>query len=568
MKILLVAINAKYIHSNLAIYNLRAYANQYRKAHVANIELGEYTINQQIDEIIMDIYRRKPTVLAISCYIWNIEYVKEVITEIHKLYPNMPIWVGGPEVSYCADQMLKDCPELTGVMIAEGEETFTELVESYEQAQGIDEIHGIVYRNNLGVIIKNPPRKILDLTSVPFVYDQIHEFQNKIIYYESSRGCPFSCSYCLSSIDKQLRFRDTELVKQEIGKFLKHQVKQVKFVDRTFNCNHKHSMEIWNYIKENDNGITNFHFEIAADLITEEEIALIATMRKGLIQLEIGVQSTHVETIHEIKRVMDFQQVAAVVERIQKAGNIHQHLDLIAGLPFETLEIFKQSFDDVYGLRPEQLQLGFLKVLKGSYMCQMQETYGLVHHSKPPYEVLYNNWMSYEEVVMLKGIEEMVEVYYNSGQFVNTMKALEGIYESAFAMYSDISNYYERNDLREGKHSRIARYDILYGFLKEVDADRIERYYDALLMDLYLRENAKSRPAFGKAYEVDKQFVRNFFEKEEAEHGILVGYEQYDRRQMSKMTHIERLDGKHVLFDYRNRNPLTNDATIFILEEI
>lgn len=568
MKILLVAINAKYIHSNLAIYNLRAYANQYRKEPVANIELEEYTINQQIDEIITDIYRKQPDMLAISCYIWNIEYVKEVIVEINKLCPNMPIWVGGPEVSYCAEEMLEVCPELTGVMVAEGEETFTELVESYEEAKGLDEIRGIVYRNNQGTVTRNSQRKILDLTTVPFVYDQIHEFQNKIIYYESSRGCPFSCSYCLSSIDKQLRFRNTELVKQELGKFLKHQVKQVKFVDRTFNCNHKHAMEIWEYIKKHDNGITNFHFEIAADLITEEEIALIATMRKGLIQLEIGVQSTHIETIHEIKRVMDFQQVVAVVERIQKAGNIHQHLDLIAGLPFETLEIFRKSFDDVYGLYPEQLQLGFLKVLKGSYMCQMQETYGLVYHSKPPYEVLYNNWMSYEEIGILKGIEEMVEVYYNSGQFVNTMKVLGEIYESAFIMYSDISNYYERNHLREGKHSRIARYDILYRFLNEVDVDRIERYYDALLMDLYLRENAKSRPAFSRGYEVDKQLVRNFFEREETEHRILVGYEQYDRRQMSKMTHIEQLYGQHVLFDYRNRNPLTNDATIFILEEV
>ncbi|MFI3208500.1 MAG: B12-binding domain-containing radical SAM protein [Eubacteriales bacterium] len=567
MKIVLGAINAKYIHSNLAIYNLRAFANQYGCNQKAKIELAEYTINQQTDEILMDLYKKQPDVLALSCYIWNIEYVKEIIIEIHKLYPAMPIWVGGPEVSYCAESLLEEMPQITGVMIAEGEETFTELVEHYEETKALEDIKGIVYRLNEQEIIRTEYRPILDLTKVPFVYDQIEEFENKIIYYESSRGCPFSCSYCLSSIDKKLRFRDTEVVKEELGKFLNHKVKQVKFVDRTFNCNHKHSMEIWNYINEHDNGITNFHFEVAADLITDEEISLIARMRKGLIQLEIGVQSTCEETIKEIKRVMDFEQVSEVVKKVQAGENIHQHLDLIAGLPFENYERFAQSFDEVYNLHPEQLQLGFLKVLKGSYMSQQQEAYGLVHQSKPPYEILYNNWLSYQEVLRLKGIEDMVEVYYNSGQFATTMRLLEREFTSPFSMYEAMSDFYDRKMYRGRKHTRVARFDILYQFILEIEHADINIYYEGLMKDLYLRENAKTRPAFARSYEVDKTLVRRFFEIEEETRAVLVGYEGFDKRQMSKMTHIEVLEGKHVLFDYRNRNPLTYEASTWIIEE-
>ena len=574
MKILLTAINSKYIHSNLAVYNLRAYAREYGRVDHCEISLGEYTINQQSDEILMDIYRRKPDVLAFSCYIWNIEYVRRILVEIHKLMPDMPIWLGGPEVSYCGVQMLEELPQVTGVMIGEGEETFTELAEYYSQEKDVEpifltDIKGIIYRNEQKEIRINPPRPILDLTKVPFVYYEIEEFKNKIIYYESSRGCPFSCSYCLSSIDKKLRFRNTAVVLKELEIFLKHEVKQVKFVDRTFNCNHKHSMAIWSYIKEHDNGITNFHFEIAADLITEDEIALIATMRRGLIQLEIGVQSTHLDTIHEIKRVMDFDQVTEVVRKIQEPENIHQHLDLIAGLPHETYDIFHASFDEVYALHPEQLQLGFLKVLKGSYMHQQQEEYGLVYQSKPPYEVLYTKWLSYDDVLRLKGIEDMVEVYYNSGQFVTTMKLLEQSYESAFDLYEQMSDFYDEKQYRMVKHTRVARYEILHEFIiskEHIFKENMDAYYDALMKDLYLRENAKSRPKFAKEYSVDKQYVRNFFEKEESEKAVLVGYEKYDRRQMSKMTHIEVLGGQHVLFDYQNRNPLTNEAATFILE--
>lgn len=570
MNLLLVAINAKYIHSNLAVYNLKAYTEQHTALVDTTIEIGEYTINQLLDDILMDIYKKKPDLLAFSCYIWNIEYVREVIVEVHKLYPHVPIWLGGPEVSYCAKELLEEFPQITGVMKGEGEATFAEIAQYYdgnEEIKSLTEIQGVTYREDKGTIIDKPFRPIMDLSDVPFVYYDVEAFQNKIIYYESSRGCPFSCSYCLSSVDKQLRFRDVELVKQELQIFLNHKVKQVKFVDRTFNCKHSHSMEIWSYIKEHDNGVTNFHFEIAADLLNQEELDLIATMRQGLIQLEIGVQSTNEETIHEIKRVMDFSQVSEMVLKVQGMKNIHQHLDLIAGLPHEDYETFRRSFDDVYGLRPEQLQLGFLKVLKGSHMCNMKEAYGLVYKEKPPYEILYTNWLSYEDVMKLKGIEEMVEVYYNSGQFVTTIETLVQTYESPFEMYTELNAYYEEKEYSGQKHSRIARFEILYDFIQKKELGQQEVYYQTLLRDLYLRENSKTRPGFAKEYEVDKSLVRNFFEKEQEERKVLRGYEGFDKRQMSKMTHVEKLGGVHVLFDYRNRNPLTNEAATYIIEE-
>ena len=386
---ILTAINAKYIHSNLAVYCLRAYA----KPYIDEVEIAEYTINQQVDDILMSLYQKHPDILCFSCYIWNIEYTERVIREIHKLLPEVPIWLGGPEVSYDAREVLRRLPQVTGVMKGEGEVTFLEVLDYYHgKRDDLRKIPGLTYRDK-DKIIETPWRPVMDLSKVPFVYEHIEDFEHKIIYYESSRGCPFSCSYCLSSIDKCLRFRDLSLVKKELQFFLDHKVPQVKFVDRTFNCRHDHAMEIWRYIKEHDNGITNFHFEVAADILKDDEIELILDMRPGLIQLEIGVQSTNLDTITEIHRKMDFKKVADIVTKINAGHNIHQHLDLIAGLPYEDLESFKQSFQDVYEVRPEQLQLGFLKVLKGSYMEKQKDNYGLVYKDTPPYEVLYTKWL-------------------------------------------------------------------------------------------------------------------------------------------------------------------------------
>lgn len=546
MNIVLTAINAKYIHSNLAVYSLRAYASAYKN----EISIAEYTINQQMDDILMDLYKKKPDVLCFSCYIWNISYVEDLIREIKKLFPNLPIWVGGPEVSYDAKDVLKRLPEITGVMMGEGEATFLELMDFYHQEEKeLFDIKGIAYRSEAGEIRENEWRKTIDLSTVPFVYSDIEDFKNKIIYYESSRGCPFSCSYCLSSVDKCLRFRDLGLVKKELQFFIEQEVPQVKFVDRTFNCNHKRTMEIWNYLIENDKGVTNFHFEVAADLLNEEELKLIEQMRPGLIQLEIGVQSTNETTIKEIRRTMKFTEVERIVKRINEGQNVHQHLDLIAGLPYEDLSSFRKSFDDVYSLHPEQLQLGFLKVLKGSYMEEQKEQYGLAYKSKPPYELLYTNWLSYEDVLQLKMVENMVEVYYNSGQFVYTLRRLETRFASAFDLYKSLGEYYEKCGLHLMSHSRISRYEILLDFITELQTGEEDLYRELLTLDLYLRENVKNRPAFAGDYTVSKEMKRQFPKN--------VHLEQFQYDVMGNCEKNEQI----FLFDYENRSKLTHQAS-------
>jgi len=571
MKVLLTAINAKYIHSNLAVYSLRAYAGKYAQ----QTEIAEYTINQTMDDILSDIYRKKPDILCLSCYLWNILYVEQLITEIHKVLPKMQIWLGGPEVSYNAVSVMEQYPQVTGVMCGEGEETFLELMEYWNQErESLDTIKGIVYREN-GTCRQNPPRPVMDLSKVPFVYDHIEDFQNKIIYYESSRGCPFSCSYCLSSIDKCLRFRNLELVKKELQFFIDHEVPQVKFVDRTFNCKHSHSMAIWTYLKEHDRGKTNFHFEVAADLLNEEEMELIASMRPGLIQLEIGIQSTNPETITEIRRKMNFEEVKRIVKRVQEKGNVHQHLDLIAGLPYEDYERFAQSFRDVYALHPEQLQLGFLKVLKGSYMEEMIPACELLYSSSPPYEVLSTRWLSYGDILELKAVEEMVEVYYNSRQFTCTLEQLRQEFDTPYEMFLDLAGFYQKKGYGGVNHSRLARYEILWEQAEEMfsdgsrtDAERKrEQYRDALMTDLYLRENIKSRPSFARNLSHFKEQIRRFFRQEEDCPCLLPDYTGYDSRQLAKMAHLEPAgDGSFLLFDYKNRDPLTYNARMVRVE--
>lgn len=574
MKTILAAVNAKYIHSNLAVYSLRAYAKYY----LSETKIAEYTINQQIDEILMDLYREQPELLCFSCYIWNLDYVEELVREIKKILPETIIWLGGPEVSYDAKEVLLRLPEVAGVMKGEGEETFAALLDFYHgKIERLDEIAGITFRKENGEIQENVWREVMELSLVPFVYEDLSLFEHKIIYYETSRGCPFQCSYCLSSVDKCLRFRDLDLVKRELQYFLDQKVPQVKFVDRTFNCRHGHAKEIWKYLLEHDNGITNFHFEVSADLLDEEELELISRMRPGLIQLEIGVQSTNPDTIREIKRTMNFERLSEVVKKIKAMGNTHQHLDLIAGLPYEGYESFGRSFDDVYSLTPDQLQLGFLKVLKGSYMQEHAEEYGLLYKGKPPYEVLGTSWLSYGEIAQLKKIEEMVEVYYNSGQFANTLRFLVKEFASPFRMYEKLSSYYEEKGLFARNHTRTARYEILLDFIEENIKGKTEFYRELLVYDLYLRENIKSRPEFSGEPLADKEFLKAFYDREEKDPVYLKSYEKTESRKLRKMTHIEVFEfqvdqdmepGKTVLlFDYQNRNPLNYEAAIFRIGE-
>ena len=547
LKILLAACNAKYIHSNLAVYNLKSCSGEYSP----NVVIKEYTINQIQDDILKDIYLEQPDVICFSCYIWNISFVKELVPDLKKILPHVDFWAGGPEVSYDAVEFLKKNPAFFGVMVGEGEETFHELAGYYieRKPENLKEIRGVAFHDETKVpdIVHTGWRELMDLSKVPFAYSNLTEFKNRIIYYESSRGCPFSCSYCLSSIDKKLRFRDIELVKNELQFFIDNKVPQVKFVDRTFNCKHDHAMAIWRYITEHDNGITNFHFEISADLLREEELALMKTMRPGLIQLEIGVQSTNPQTIKDIRRTMDFEKLKGIVEQIHSFGNIHQHLDLIAGLPYEGYESFHKSFCDVYALRPEQFQLGFLKVLKGSHMMEMTGEYQILYKDREPYEVLSTAWLTYGEILGLKMVESMVEVYYNSGQFKHTLVFLEQYFEDPFRMYEALGRFYEKKGYSEISHSRMRRYEILMEFAGEQKEIPLEVLSDVMLLDLYLRENLKSRPSFASD---QKPYERLIWDYRKAE-------------KIPKTAHIEVFrDGKTILFDYTDRDPLTNNARL------
>lgn len=547
MKILLAACNAKYIHSNLAVYDLKAYSSDYDE----HVILREYTINQPKDEILKDIYSSGADVVCFSCYIWNVSFVRELIRDLVKILPKTAFWAGGPEVSYDAEKFLTEMPEMTGVMVGEGEKTFHDLLEFYiDGKDSLEEISGIAYRSG-DKIIHNGWRELMDLSAIPFVYEHLEKFENRIIYYESSRGCPFSCSYCLSSIDKKLRFRDLELVKKELQFFLDHRVPQVKFVDRTFNCKHEHAMTIWKYILEHDNGVTNFHFEISADLLREEEMELMSQMRPGLIQLEIGVQSTNPETIRAIHRHMDLKKLEHCVNRVHSFRNIHQHLDLIAGLPYEDYDTFHQSFNDVYQMKPDQLQLGFLKVLKGSLMQKEAEGYGIVYKEKEPYEVLSTNWLTYGEVLKLKMVESMVEVYYNSGQFWHTLEYLVPLEKDAFTFYEKLGSFYEKKGYSEISHSRMRRYEILLEYLKEETDVPTEVAAQKMLYDLYLREKLKKRPAFALDQKQYETAVWNYRKN----------------NQISKTAHIEIFeDGTVILFDYERRDPLSNNAHTEIIQ--
>lgn len=620
VNILLAAINSKYIHMNPAVYSLRTYAlgSGALKAQEVSIDIAEYTINQPMDEILGDLYGRRPDVIGFSCYIWNWQMTKELMVEVKKLLPGTDIFLGGPEVSYEAEKIMEQYgrandetgkePVIRGIMLGEGEKTFCELAEYYAQRakekegtevepEGISDA-GKVIPDSLqeikGLLLPSGytgVREPLSFSEIPFLYEEqrlsgngLQDFRNKIIYYESSRGCPFRCSYCLSSVDKTLRLRSLEQVLPELQFFLDHNVPQVKFIDRTFNCNRTHAMTIWQYLTEHDNGVTNFHFEIAAELITEEELELFRKMRPGLIQLEIGVQTTNPDTLKAIHRSADIAHLSEIVERIRVNHNIHVHLDLIAGLPLENYESFRHSFNEVYGMKPEQLQLGFLKVLKGTEISLRKEEYGLVHRSTPPYEVLYTKWISYDEILKLKRVEEMVELYYNSNQFIHTLTALALCVETPFDLYEKLAEYYEVHGYFINTPARVKRYDVLFEFACELAPDKVELFRELLTFDFYLRENAKSRPAFCRDLTEDYEEIRRFYEQEEEEPHYLQGYAGYHARQVMKMTHMEIVhypvwqrdvtEWKQleqpvmVLYDYQKKDPLTGDVKVVKVDPI
>ena len=649
MRFLLCGINAKYIHSNLAIFSLKAYADR-KKIPGAEIILKEYTINNYVEDILQDLYEEKADVVIFSCYIWNISFVRELAAELKKVSPDVKIWAGGPEVSYAANKFLMENPAFDLIMQGEGEEVFSELIrltveekcrikDVYKQSESKKVLSGIVEKrysierkqavkeekdiedkhfagednvyptnyidmsklqklqgiavwdfsgeaalgnaeSNIGnktKIINTGFATLMNMDTIPFVYEDFHLFEHKILYYETSRGCPFCCSYCLSSVDKTVRFRSLPIVKKELDAFLEAKVPQVKFVDRTFNCNRQRAIDIWSYLVEHDNGITNFHFEISSDLLGEEELELFAKMRPGLIQLEIGVQSTNGETVDAIHRHMDLDKLFHYVDRVHELGNIHQHLDLIAGLPYENYERFGCSFDDLYAHEPDQLQLGFLKVLKGTMMEEEVKKYSILYRNQPPYEVLGTKWLSYDEIILLKGVEELVELYYNSGQYTLTLKYAVPFFESPFRFYEMFSAWYRGKGYHKLNHNRLEKYNILREFLREhIDENEWDTLDEIMLYDMYLRENVKGRPVWAKdTAKYKKEWKMLYREQGEKLFPEEVQAGTYDSKKAANQSHIElfEIDIKQFeengtivekrvccLFDYNKRNPLNRAA--------
>ena len=492
MRILLVAINAKYIHSCPAVYSLRG-SCLYPEA----VEIAEYTINDRYQDILGGILEREADLIGFSTYIWNTQLVQDLIRDIRRVKrESVILFAGGPEASYSPERFLSSCDF---VICGEGERPFRMITERAVSPSDSDSLsndektkdcdrdrHSEGYRRQSflrwirtnvpgaafhdgDVLRTNPaiPETNADIDAIPFLYDDLTLFDNRIIYYESSRGCPFSCTYCLSSIDKRVRFRKMETVLRELQFFIDREVPLVKFIDRTFNCSHERTMMIWRYLRDHDIGKTSFHFEIGADLLNEEELALLESLRPGLVQLEIGIQSTNPKTLTAIRRTMDLQKLCANIERLRSAQNINLHVDLIAGLPYEGLESFEKSFNDVYTLHADQLQLGFLKVLGGTEMHEMAEEYDIRYSGRPPYEVLSTKWLSCKDLDLLRRICDVLEYYYNSGQFTHTLAYLERYWESAFDFYRKLEDFFRRFGYDRERPAAARRYEVLKEFVRE-----------------------------------------------------------------------------------------------------
>lgn len=494
MKVVLLALNAKYIHTSLALRSIATYC----KAYEENIKVLELTINQNENDIIKTIYEEAPDVLGISCYIWNMSFIKMLVPTLKKILPNTKIILGGPEVTYEGEYLLDILP-IDFVMEGEGEETWKEYLDYFVgKGLALENIDGLIYKDHQGEIVKNRPRQPLNLEYLPFVYESLEGLEHKIIYYEASRGCPFKCQYCLSSIEHGVRFVPLERVKEHMTYFTNKRVKQVKFVDRTFNAKRQYAMAIWQHIMAIDNGYTNFHFEIAAELLTDEMIALLKDARPGLIQFEIGVQSTNQKVLDTIMRPMPFKDIKEVVLKVKAMGNIHQHLDLIAGLPYEDYDSFGRSFDDVISLRPEQFQLGFLKLLKGSGLRHNAEAYGLIYKAEPPYEILYTKDVSYKEMLLLHDIEEMLERYYNSERFKNSLEYLFTRFESPFKCFEALAKFWIARGYDKVQHNKMSYYLKLIEFAEYIESVNSEIVKEMIRLDYLLHEHLSEVP---KAFE-------------------------------------------------------------------
>ncbi len=574
MKILLCAINAKYIHTNIAVRLIQQYCENKVQS---DIQIAEYTINNYVDDILSEIYEKSPDLIAFSCYIWNIEMVKKLVSLLKIVLPDLKIILGGPEVSYNSEKLMEDISEVDCIIKGEGEKTALRLFSAIEKREPIYNIDGITFRKN-NEIISNIPSQPIDMSELPFPYKDLSEADNKICYYEASRGCPFNCQYCLSSIEKKVRFSPIEKVKKELRQFIDKKVKQVKFVDRTFNANNKFAIEIIRFIIQNDNGITNFHFEIAAELVTSDMISVLSVARQGLFQLEIGVQSTNSITLSEISRSGEFDKIKRVVEEIKSFKNIHIHLDLIAGLPYEGIESFISSYNDVYNLQPHQLQLGFLKVLHGSGIEKMCDLHAIKYSPYAPYEVLSTSVLSYDEILELKRVEDMTERYYNSNRFVHTISYINGFFDSPYDMYKSLSDVY-KSFIQSISHNKNDAYKFILYAAKKFDfinEDEYKLVKWCLKFDYILHEKPRGTPEWTQECLniYDKNMVYEYIVRRNIMADYFKDIYGIDPKECANLTHIEKMpinpvtfesEDTIVLVNYNNRD-LYGNAQYIILD--
>ncbi len=570
MRVLLTTLNSKFIHSNLAL--------RYLKASLKHLPLtlimDEFTINDHLERVVGDIYRHKPDIIALSCYIWNIRETLMVVESIKKVIPDSVVVLGGPEVSYDSVSLLEENTEVDVIVKGEGEITFPFLIERLMNNKPLDDVEGITYRK-AGTIIENRDRTPLsDLDALPFPYEEgFQDLDNRIVYYETTRGCPFQCQYCLSSINPGVRYLSLDRVRKDIKTFIDAGIPQVKLVDRTFNCNPKRARDIFRMIMEMG-GNTNFHFEICGDLLDDETLDLLKDAPPGLFQFEIGVQSTRVETLEAIRRKTDFDKLSERVKILKGYRNIHLHLDLIAGLPGENYLSFQRSFNDVYKLKPDRLQLGFLKLLKGSGIRKDAEIWEYKYLSQPPYEVLENRDISYGEMLMLKDVEDLVERYYNTHRYTNSLEYLGQLFGGDYyALYEDFARYWRTKGYAGLSHSLIRHYEIFIEYGLSIDGIDGEYFKDLIRLD-YASQGKPSRYPKGIDVVLDeeeKQWVRNFFNNRDNILKYLPHLVQYTPSQISRMAHIEFFDYEvmrdkgadkvnrtpiAILFDYNISNKL------------
>lgn len=483
MKVLLTAINSKYIHSNLAVRYLRSFAKDLDYEG----EIKEFTINDREERILEEIIREKPDVVAFSTYIWNVEIVSRISNLIKRVDSNIEILYGGPEVSFDSRTFLK---ENVGeyVIEGEGEKTYRDFILYKLGKMELQEVRGLHYKNN-ETVYSNEKRPLMDMGEIIFPYETDEDLSNKIVYYEASRGCPFNCKYCLSSTSHGVRFLNIDRVRKELKYFIDKRVRLVKFVDRTFNCNHKFAMAIWEFLINSDTE-TQFHFEISADILKDEEIEILSKAPEGRFQFEVGVQTTNDEVLRNINRFVNFSHIKEKVEELMAIKNIKQHLDLIAGLPGEDYLSFKKSFNDVYSIRPEEIQLGFLKLLKGSSMREEANRYGMEYSPYPPYEILKTDMVSYEEMLKLKKVEEMVDKYYNSGKFNYIIKYFENKFHSPFEFYYKLGVFFENKGYFNKNIGNIEYYKVFLDFNYEI-LKQDNKFINEIVKFNYLLYNKK-----------------------------------------------------------------------------